>query len=238
MVPQSRASTVLLTRPVAQSDRFAVAVQARYPGVRIVTSPLIALQYLTPVIPRQTWTGVIFTSETAVIAARQIVRDGTALPRLAFCVGDQTARVARSDGFEAVSAQGDGKALVQLVQVLGVTGPLLYLHGAEARVNVASALVDAGIETDSVVSYVQVPLGLTPEAVQILHNSAPVVAPVFSARTGQILATEYLRHGGVAPLLVAAISGEVAKAVPAVERRVALRPDAAALLDVLDAWLA
>ncbi|MBC7736526.1 MAG: uroporphyrinogen-III synthase, partial [Candidatus Saccharibacteria bacterium] len=117
-------------------------------------------------------------------------------------------------------------------------GPLLYLHGAEVRVDVASALVAAEIKTDSVVCYAQVPLGLTPQARQILPNSAPVVAPAFSARTGQILATEYLRHGGVAPLLVAAISSEVAKAVPAVERRVVLRPDAAALLDVLDAWLA
>jgi len=238
MLPQSRALTVLLTRPEAQSERFAVALQARFAGVRVITSPLIALEYLRPVVPVRDWAGVIFTSETAVMAARRIAADGTALPRLAFCVGNQTARVARAEGYEAVSAQGDGQALVQLVQVLGVAGPLLYLHGAEVRVNVAAALNSAGMETVSVVCYAQQPYPMTQEAVAVLRQCDVVAAPVFSARTGQVLAAEYRRIAGVAPLLVAAISGDVAAEVPAMERQVALRPDAAAMLDVLGVWLA
>lgn len=238
MVPQSRASTVLLTRPVEQSKRFAAAVQARFGGVRIIASPLIALKYLPLKVPVRDWAGVIFTSETGVKAAERIAADGTALPRLAFCVGDQTARVARAKGFEAVSAQGDGQALLKLVQVLGARGPLLFLRGAEVQVNVALELNLAGIETVSVVCYTQQPVALTSAAVRVLRQSDPVVAPVFSARTAQLLTAEFRRVSATAPVMVAAISADIAADVPAVERRVALRPDAAAMLDILEIWLA
>ena len=238
MVPQSRAPTVLLTRPATQSHRFALALQARFPGIQTVVSPLIAPEYLRPAVPLRDWGGVIFTSETGALAARRIAADGMPLPRLAFCVGDQTARVASAEGFDARSAQGDGQALVRLVEAAKVTGPLLYLHGAETRVDVAGTLNSAGIETVSMVCYAQIATALTPEAVALILRVDPVVVPVFSARTGQILAAEYARIAGVAPLYLAGISADAVADLPAALKQVADRPDAAAMLDVLAAWLA
>ena len=238
MVPQSRAFTVLLTRPAAQSERFAVAVAARFPGVHVMTAPLIAPEYLQPALPVRDWGAVIFTSETGVAAARRIAADGYALPRLAFCVGDQTANMAQAEGFEAVSAQGDGLALVRLVQGQKMTGPLLYLHGAELRADIAQMLNSAGIETVSAVCYDQKAQALTRKAVELLRQPEPVLVPVFSARTGHILATEYVRVSGVAPLFVAAISADVGADLPGSGWRVAERPDAAAMLEAMEIWLA
>lgn len=238
MAPQSRAPAVLLTRPPAQSDRFATALRARFPSVSIVSSPLLAPQYLRPVVPLRDWAGAIFTSETGVMAARRIAADGVALPRLAFCVGDQTSRAARAAGFDAVSAKGDGQALVALVRGANVTGPLLYLHGAVVRVDIGGALLIAGIETVSVVCYSQSVQVLTLEAVNLLSGPDPVIAPVFSARTGQILTAEYARIAGIAPLFVAGISRDAVADMPAAVKRVAHVPDAAAMLDVLVTWLA
>ena len=238
MVLQSHAPAILLTRPAAQSDRFAAALADRFVGVRIILSPLLTLQPIHPTLPDRIWTGVIFTSETAVLSARRIAADGCALPRLAFCVGDQTARTATAHGFDARSAQGDGLALLRLIQSHGITGPLLYLHGAEVRVDLTTLLNSAGIETVSAVVYAQTPEPLTPDAVMTLQCRDPVIAPLFSPRTGQILAQEYRRTGATAALHVVAISAAVAIDLPMAKVLVAKRPDAAAMLDALALWLA
>ncbi|MBC7478604.1 MAG: uroporphyrinogen-III synthase [Pseudorhodobacter sp.] len=238
MVPQSRAPTVLLTRPVAQSARFATALLARFPWVRTVISPLMSPEFLNPILPQRNWGGVIFTSETGVLAAKRIAADGYAMPERTFCVGDQTAAVADACGFRTASAQGDGMALVRLVQAANVVGPLLYLHGAERRADVGGALNMAGIETVSAVCYAQKPQHLTPEAIAVLRQDASVATPVFSARTGTLLAREYMRIAGSAPLLVAAISADVGVDLAVEERRIALWPDAAAMIDAMAFWLA
>ena len=231
-------SRVLLTRPAAQSARFAAALLARFPGVQITHSPLMAPELLTPDLPSRPWTAVIFTSETGVLSARRIAADGTPLPHLALCVGDQTADAARAQGFSALSAQGDGQALLHLIRHQNITGPLLYLHGAEVKVDFAGILNSAGTETYSAISYAQKPQPLTPEAVALLHGTDAVVAPVFSARTGQILSAEYARITGTAPLYVAAISADAAAACPGATTRIAKRPDAASMLQAMALWLA
>lgn len=238
MDPQSRAPTVLLTRPAAQSARFGVDLAARFPGIRVVTSPLMAPEFRRPALPERHWGGLIFTSETAVLSARRLAADGYALPRRAFCIGDQTARVARAEGFDAVSAQGDGQALVQLIQSSQVCGPLLYLHGAEVRMDVGSALNAAGFETVSAVGYIQRAQRFTAEVVTLLRRTDPLLVPLFSSRTDMIFSREFVRVSGTAPLLVAAISADVGLELVAAGRRVAERPDAAAMLEAMAFWLA
>ena len=99
-------------------------------------------------------------------------------------------------------------------------------------------LNSARIETVSAVVYAQKPEPLTPDAVMILHRQNPVIAPLFSPRTGQLLAQEYRRIGATAPLHVVAISEAVAAEMPMAKVLVAKRPDAATMLDALALWLA
>ena len=231
MVTQSRAPVVLLTRPAAQSDRFAEALLDRFPDATIVTSPLLAPRFVLPPIPRRDWSAVIFTSQTAVEAARRIVADGTQLPARAFCVGNQTAMAAAGAGFDPLSADGDARDLVSLMVAQSSTGPMLYLHGRETRGDIAEALLRAGIETVSIVVYAQDLHPLTPEAVALLLRPDPVLAPVFSPRSADALANECTRIKAKAPLAIIAISQAAASAFGPGDITIAARPDAVSMIE-------
>lgn len=235
MAPQSRAFPVLLTRPSAQGDRFAVDLAAKFP-LQIVKSPLIAPHFLMPELPAMDWTGVIFTSETAVQAAGRLFAAGRPRPARAWCVGARTAHVARQAGFDAISADGDAAALIALILAQG-QGPLLHLRGQDSRGDVAKTLSDQGITTHAAVVYDMQPQPLTDGAIAVLAGTTPVILPLFSPRTAEL----FLRQPRAsAPLWVAAISETVAKVVKplAPERLVtAQSPNADAMLDAVQELL-
>ena len=232
MAPQSRAPTILLTRPAAQSSRFAAALTEHLPGIRIVTSPLIAPRFLSPALPDRDWTALILTSETAALSAQRITADHATLPRRAFCVGDRTAATARAAGFAPLSAKGDAAALVALILSHHPASPLLHLRGVESRGDIADQLITAGIETFEAISYAQESQDLTKEASAILTGTDPVIAAVFSPRTAEILVRECRRIGRVAPIMIVAMSAAVAAAAAPLSGTptIAARPDAEAML--------
>jgi uroporphyrinogen-III synthase len=238
MAIQSHTPVILLTRPEAQSARIAAELRTRFPEVRVVVSPLIEPRLMVPEIPARDWQGVIFSSETAVMSARRIVADGMRLPGRAFCVGRQTARLAVEAGFDAMSADGDAEDLIDLVRRSAPTGPLLYLRGAEARVDVAERLSMGGLDTVSAVVYTQEERPLTAEAVAVLGQADVVIAPVFSPRTGAILAREVKRIGSLGPLAVVAISAAAGEAFAAESVTIALTPDAPAMISAIASRLA
>lgn len=228
-----------MTRPAAQSARFVERLQAMVPGrLMVVTSPLMAVEYLAPVLPDRAFVAVIFTSETAVGAA---VRLGVALPRLAFCVGDRTAEVALAAGFDAHSAQGDADDLVPLILGAGLQGPILHLRGQDTRGQIAERLTSAGIEAVSVTCYRQAAQPLTDEAITLLQGESPVIAPLFSPRTATLFCAAYADAQGRAPVLVAAMSPAVASAIdgpPVAAMQIAARPDAQGMADAVAALIA
>lgn len=206
MTPQSRALATLLTRPTAQSDRFAAALIARFGDrLAVTTSPLIAPEFLRPPIPERAYTALILTSETGATSATGF----SGLPRRAYCVGDRTAETARSLGFTAVSANGDATALIALIRASGEAGPLLHLRGQDARGDIAATLTAASVPTDQAITYDQRPQALSPAARALLNGSAPVLVPLFSPRSATLLAGQGPFR---APLWVAALSPAVAAA--------------------------
>ena len=236
MAAQSFAPVVLLTRPAAQSARFAETLRERVPGLHTVISPLITPTILSPVLPDKPWQGVILTSETGAQAAGRLK---AALPPLAFCVGDRTALAASAAGFTPLSAQGDAEALLALI--LSKAGrPLIHLRGREARGDLAKRLSAHGIETDEAVVYAQEEQPLTAEAVALLQGQAPVLAPVFSPRTAEILLAECRRIGVAAPLTLACLSPAVFAAAGdfPVRRVVAAEPNAESMAETVFKHLA
>lgn len=231
MAPQSRAPTVLLTRPAAQSARFAADLRARHPDLTLLTSPLLTPTFLSPDLPDTAFTALILTSETAVRAARLL----PGLPIHAFCVGTRTARAATAAGFAATSADGDVTALFTLITTLRPKGPLLHLHGRDTTGDLGARLNSAGIETVSVPAYDQTLQPLSPQATALLRSTTPILAPVFSPRSARALASECARIHATAPLTVVAISPAAAAAFP--DAIIAATPDAAAVLQAITSWL-
>lgn len=241
MAKQSRPPRFLLTRPAAQGDRFAAMLQDRFGKVEVIDSPLIAPVYLSPTLPAGPFAALIFTSEAGVEGYRRLCAASRPMACLAFCVGDRTADAARENGLTAVSAGGDAQALLALIAKRAQTGPMLYLHGQDLRVDLAEVLNCAGTETYSVVVYRQDAQPLTAEAHCALQQPHPLIVPLFSPRTARLLVQELVAVPAIAPLDIVAMSSAIAAELDgAIPRslRVAQRPDAAAMLDAIARLLA
>jgi uroporphyrinogen-III synthase len=220
---------VLVTRPEPEATATAEILSARFGGrVRPVVAPLMAVDYLAPVLPDGPFGGVIFTSSAAVAAAALL---GLTLPRRAWCVGQKTAERAAAAGFDASAAGGDADALVETVLAARPGGRLLHLRGEDARGLVAERLNSAGIETVSVVVYRQVPQPLTPEATELLRRDRVVVVPLFSPRSAGLFANA-LPMDHRATLHLVCMSEAVAEGVAGIGGSVTLadRPDLEAML--------
>ena len=235
MPAQSLAPTVLLTRPAAQSASFAQSLQAQVGGRRVVVSPLMVTVFHTVTLPKEPLQGVILTSQTGAEAAGRL---RTQLPDLAYCVGDRTAQVAREAGFRVQSAQGDAEALLALI-LREKPQALIHLRGREARGDLAQRLSAAGVFTQERVVYAQDAQPLSDEAVAVLSGKAPVLVPLFSPRSAEILGAAWQGLATHAPLVVVAISQAVAEAAAFCPTKpvLAAHPDAPSMLDAVLAQL-
>lgn len=192
-----------------QGMRFARQLrQAWDHPFRVTHSPLIQPIFLYPPLSKKRYHAVVFTSETGATAAEHYAD----LPRLAYCVGDQTARAARRAGFFTQSAVGDADALIHMILQASPNQPLLHICGTDTRGDVAQRLNDARIQTDALIAYRQEPSPLTKDAARILAGRLPVIVPLFSPRTAKIFVAD-AEPIATAPLYITAFSPAVAAAV-------------------------
>lgn len=228
---QNDAPILLLTRPAPAARRFAAQVGA---DVATIFAPLLRIDWLDPQVDLRGLTGLILTSENGATAAARLA----GLPPLAFCVGDQTARVAQDAGFRTRSAGGDAAALVDLILSQGVTGPLLHLCGEHVRGDITARLNAAGIVTRQAVAYAQTALPLSPQAVAALAGPCPVILPLFSPRTVTIIAQSgpFLAVSHV--VAISASVADLARMLHPATMCISDRPDAKAMVEAVQQVLA
>ena len=221
--------SILLTRPLAQAERFAEYCRAEFPELPILISPILRIE-VKPL--SRSFDGVatlILTSENAVLALASIGAKVTGLRAL--CVGDRTAAAARAIGLDATSASGTADDLVEAVLATPDTGPLLHLRGAEARGEIAKRISAEGRQIDEAIIYEQMPEKLSPEANLMLAGARSIVLPLFSPRSAALLGIASERAS--APLRIVALSAAVVEhwSGPTPERLVVARePNSAAML--------
>lgn len=218
---ETTGKTLLLTRPLAQSQAFLSDLsQALGAPPPAVISPLTETTPTGATIPAE---GVlILTSGRAADAA------GVALAgRLAYCVGDRTAEIARQAGATAISASGDAEALIARI-LADRPGPMVHLRGTYTATDIAARLAAQGIACKEVIVYRTDDLPLTGEARTLLSGTGPVLAPVFSPRSASLLAAAV--GPTLARLTVAAIGPAAAAPLAAANPAVADRPDGGAML--------
>lgn len=240
MPRQSRAPTILLTRPLLQSQRFAAQVRARWPDLAVVISPLMAPEFFVPTPPQRDFAAVILTSETGAEAARRISAAGHSLPPCAYCVGKRTAQAATAAGFQVLSVGSDADALLALILRDRPRGPLLFLRGQDTTGSLAERLSCAGTETVSAITYRQTQQPLTAQANGLLMQSAPVIVPLFSPRSARLFILQRSFGAFSAPLWLAAFSPAVAQVAAELgpdRLQVAATPDAAAMLNAISALI-
>jgi uroporphyrinogen-III synthase len=229
MVKQSQPPTVLLTRPLAASERFAGQVMEALGPLPLIIAPLQSVALIKAVPPEGPFDAVLFTSENALRAV-----EGWTLPQRALCVGERTAQAARAAGFDAESAGGDAMALADLIRAKGLNGPLLHPHGREVRQDFAAL----GLNVRGVVVYETLPQSWTPEAMVLLDAPYPVLAPIFSPRSAESFQTARQNHP--APVWIAALSPAVAEVLilrPADRIAISDRPDAGGMIAAMERLL-
>lgn len=219
---------LLLTRPIAQSERFQRECEAALGRtVSTVISPVIGIEPRPLTVDPLRYAGVVFTSENAVTA---LGRPDWSRGVTAWCVGRRTADAAAAAGFSALSADGDAHALLDRILSVQPDGPLLHLGGAHLASDIAAELTQAGVPAETVVVYDQVAVPLSAEAKALLSvPQGSVVLPLFSPRSARLVrAAIETVASGVVPL---AMSENVAAAwgtAPPVAK-VAVEPTAAAM---------
>ncbi|WP_147126514.1 uroporphyrinogen-III synthase [Shimia ponticola] len=216
----------LITRPEPEAHRFAEDVRAQT-GLTTLVSPLMRYAYPEVSIKIDKYAGVILTSGASLPVLKALSRNRR---HPVYAVGAKTGQMASDAGFDVVIGPGDAAGLMDVLLKTRPAGPLLHLRGEHTRGDVAQQLTDGGIETEEVVVYQQLECDLTPEARQVLSGETPVILPLFSPRTADILAQSAPFS---APLYIVAMSDAVARQCRDLAHaaiRVADTPDAQAML--------
>lgn len=199
---------LLMTRPKAASERF-LAELARDGVVDfdVVISPLFDIE---PAKSLPDLTGIAALAFTSANAVACYVDLGGRLDIPCYTVGPATTEAAKSRGMAPIPSTGSAVDLQTLILRNPPDGLLFHLHGTHVTGNLARDLTDAGVPTHSAVIYDQAARSLNKMAFDALISRLPVVIPVFSPRSGQLLACT-LAQG--TSLLVAAMSSVVADTV-------------------------
>lgn len=217
---------LLLTRPLAQSRRFAQDLSEGGAEIETIISPVMDIRCSGAAPDLQAYSGVIFTSENGVRCAAAPA--DRRVP--AYCVGPRTAQAAQDAGFAAHEFGPDAEALVAAILQAGTPGPLLHLRGKHARGAVAKRLESAGLQCAERVLYDQVARDPSLAALTALAGERPLVVPLFSPRSARLFGQ--VAADGRAPLCLVTMSAAVDEAwcgPDPVLRKRAERPDGDAM---------
>lgn len=178
---QSDKPLLLLTRPEADSQRFLGELPSNVRAAcEVVIAPLFRIVSIGADIPRD---GEIVLSSAN--ALPQIVPHHG---RIVWCVGEKTTERVKSAGFDARFA---GHSASELVQRLSKLPPrrLVYVRGTHSRGDISDLLTKAGHDVRPVIVYDQSEVDWTPAIKERLATASAIIAPVFSPRSGRLLAT-------------------------------------------------
>ena len=212
---------LLMTRPRAASERFVSALPVEVADrVEVCIAPLMEIALSDAPITAADAQGVIFSSANGVQAARAAGLE----PRLpAFCIGRATTAAATGAGWNASFAGEDADALVATLARTRPATPLLHLHGAHTRGDIAGRLTAAGLPTRGLPVYDQRLLPLSPAAKRHLAGQTPVIAPLFSPRTArqfaeQIAAPDRVHAIALSPAVAEVLAGKSFASLVTVDR--------------------
>lgn len=218
---------LLLTRPRAESEAFLAELRARVTVDKVVVAPVMRI---VPTGARPDMSDVTAVILTSANAAR-LYHGPTG--RKAFCVGRKTTETARAAGLDAEFCGENADGLVAHLLKTRPAGHLLHLRGAHARGDIVARLTDSGLRASDAVIYDQQAQPLSPEARALLNGADPVILPLFSPRSADILAAEGVPR---APVQVVAISAAVAEHAAALRPRevqIAKNPDRTAVCELV-----
>lgn len=197
--------TLLLTRPEPQSSDFLARCERGY-GDRFsaVISPVLRIVDAGDIPPLDGYQNLIFTSGHAVHRTGEA---GLLKGRMVATVGQATAELAC--GYGAVAKAYGADLETFLTNCADLADPCLHLRGGHTRGDLVLRLESMGIAASEAVIYEQLTLPPTRAAQALIAGPDPIIAPIFSPRSAQLLSRIIGRRADVT---VIAMSQAVADA--------------------------
>jgi uroporphyrinogen-III synthase len=231
---------VLLTRPIAESERLAALLRAR--GHEAVLSPVMEIRFRDG--PQLALEGVQAILATSANGARALAQRTSSREIPLYAVGPQTSEAARKAEFTNIhEAGGDSAALVEAVQALvpPQDGTLLLATGRERTGDVERDLAVAGftVRVEELYDAREIPQP-SAEAASALAEGCVDAVMLFSPRSAQIFVRQ-VQSAKLEPkcdrMTALCISEGTSAALQPLSlpaRRVARRPDQESMLQLLD----
>lgn len=233
------AGRVLVTRPYPLASGLAQELESL--GYTVLVHPFLSFEktkMARPALPPD-FVVALTSQMTLRFIDPDILEQSSIKDRCCYCVGEKTARFARSAGFSnIVTGPGHGKGLAGLIcRQQSIHTSVLHIGGAEVDGDLRALLSKEGMH------YIHWPVYKTeqhntlPEALlEALRENRLDAALFLSARTAQAFVDAIQKEGAMElcrPVLACALSAKVAavlSSLPWKKLAVAARPDQTALV--------
>ncbi len=180
---------LLLTRPRAAAEAFAQSIRAAGWRGEVLVAPLMRIAHLP--LAEADLEGAATLIATSRHAIEALARATGRRDMRLWVVGPGTAAAAQAEGFEKLQvAGGDAQALLRDIAQAGARGPFLHLCGAHVAADIAGSLRRHDHEARAQIVYRQDALPLSSAAKARIRAGGDLLCPVFSPRSGRLLAAE------------------------------------------------
>ena len=207
--PDQENVILLLTRPLGGNERFCLKIKHLLYSCEILDNPIQKIDFLPSLSKVNKNSVLIFTSANGLRAAKK----HNLINKKCFVVGANTKKIAVSFGYDVLGFSKDQENLLKLIKSKKPTQSLVHIRGKHTVGNLCDTLERNQFSCLDIIGYNQEPLKIKKQNLQKIHSGRPVILPIFSSRSAELLQSNLDLTG----FNVIAISEAVAKIVTGVE---------------------
>lgn len=207
--PDQENVILLLTRPLGGNERFCLKIKHLLYSCEILDNPIQKIDFLPSLSKVNKNSVLIFTSANGLRAAKK----HNLINKKCFVVGANTKKIAVSFGYEVLGFSKDQENLLKLIKSKKPTESMVHIRGKHTVGNLCDALKRNQFSCLDIIGYNQEPLKIKKQNLQKIHSGRPVILPIFSSRSAELLQSNLDLTG----FNVIAISEAVAKIITGVE---------------------
>ena len=207
--PDQENVILLLTRPLGGNERFCLKIKHLLYSCEILDNPIQKIDFLPSLGKVNKNSVLIFTSANGLRAAKK----HNLINKKCFVVGANTKKIAVSFGYDVLGFSKDQENLLKLIKSKKPTESMVHIRGKHTVGNLCDALKRNQFSCLDIIGYNQEPLKIKKQNLQKIHSGRPVILPIFSSRSAELLQSNLDLTG----FNIIAISEAVAKIVTGVE---------------------
>ena len=207
--PDQENVILLLTRPLGGNERFCLKIKHLLYSCEILDNPIQKIDFLPSLSKVNKTSVLIFTSANGLRAAKK----HNLINKKCFVVGANTKKIAVSFGYDVLGFSKDQENLLKLIKSKKPTESMVHIRGKHTVGNLCDALKRNQFSCLDIIGYNQEPLKIKKQNLQKIHSGRPVILPIFSSRSAELLQSNLDLTG----FNVIAISEAVAKIITGVE---------------------